>query len=503
MKHHHISGNHTGTAAMNFRKKLALVSAVAFAASAGFGMAYASGLTGFANLFGDINSDGEINAVDAAKILEYSAYQGSGGAKSLYEWMNGNPDDTPEIPTDAEEDGTLTILCYAGDTIGDMVDYYDKSGHDTSKIRIITTDGVSDAEQDYASYFNSGEDVDLYFTSAGNSWRRQFLDNPNYSAPLSSIGIYEGDYTDAYSYALELGKNSKGELVAAAWESCAGGFCYNTEIASEYLGVYSPTQMQARVSDWDAFAATADELSQASGGRITMTATLDGLWQCFSSGYGEGWVNGSKLKTDAPLKFTAMAKKLVSNGNININAQQWTDEWYHLGTTEGTLGYFFATWCFGDGNTFEQCCGTRGNWAVVEGPQAWYWGGDYLCATPQCNNPGMAHKFLDFFTCNADTMEGYAKESGTMLVNNQKAMENLIASETLGNSSLGGQDYLAVLHENAKKIKLDYRNMSEYDDGIRWAFIDAFREYPNAYSSMIMDVFEKNVQEEYPFLSLE
>ena len=64
------------------------------------------GLSTFAGLFGDVNSDGAVNASDAADILMYAAWVGAGneGDLAYFESLNGVEVPTEEQPTEAPTD---------------------------------------------------------------------------------------------------------------------------------------------------------------------------------------------------------------------------------------------------------------------------------------------------------------------------------------------------------------------------------------------------------------
>ena len=109
---------------------------------------------------------------------------------------------------------------------------------------------------------------------------------------------------------------------------------------------------------------------------------------------------------------------------------QWGEyDWMVLGKEEGTLGYFFSTWCLTAGNQLEQICGAEGNWRLVQGPQEYFWGGSWLCVSPNCDNKTEAARFIKYFTSDAETMEKYALASGDF-VNNKTVMEKIAASDS-------------------------------------------------------------------------
>lgn len=64
---------------------------------AGTAIGFAAGtaaLPAIADLFGDINTDGEINASDASDLLQFCAYQGAGGEGDLKTWLGGAAETT-------------------------------------------------------------------------------------------------------------------------------------------------------------------------------------------------------------------------------------------------------------------------------------------------------------------------------------------------------------------------------------------------------------------------
>ena len=90
------------SAGRHYGKALALVLA---GAALGYSIGHADSLhiPTLAELFGDINRDGDVNAGDAADILQYAAYKGSGGTDGLEGWMETR---------NAPEPTTKTIRLY-------------------------------------------------------------------------------------------------------------------------------------------------------------------------------------------------------------------------------------------------------------------------------------------------------------------------------------------------------------------------------------------------------
>ncbi|MBR0483820.1 MAG: extracellular solute-binding protein, partial [Oscillospiraceae bacterium] len=271
-------------------------------------------------------------------------------------------------------------------------------------------------------------------------------------------------------------------LKGASWQAAPGGFCYNTTLAEQYLGVKSPEEMQAKISDWNKFEETAEELYEATDGAVTITATIDGMWQCYASAANAPWVVDGKVNTQTATDFTNMLIPYVMNDYIDPTIEQWSTEWKTLGKENKTLGYFYSTWCLTSGTQLEENCGTEGNWNIVIGPQEYFWGGSWLCVSPKCDNRTEAKQFIKYFTSDAESMEKYALASGDF-VNNKSVMEKISAGD-YSNPLLGGQNQFAVLKDVAENIKLN-ESITPYDETLKQALRYAL------YSS----IFNGNAQE--------
>ena len=393
-----------------------------------------------------------------------------------------------------DDDDTLTIVCWTDADLANMFDQYSGSG--TPTYQNCGSNGT-EASTQYATYLNSGDDVDLFVAEAG--WILNYINDDSMSAPLSDLGFTADDYKDAYQYTVEIGTDNNGVLKAASWQAAAGGYAYNTTLAEQYLGVTSPEDMQAKIGSWDDFAATAEELKTASEGKVTMAATIGGLWQAFSTAKNAAWVDGTTIKTDVAKEFTDMVKGYVDNGYVNPSVEQWTTDWTNAGLNGETLGYFYSTWCLGEGAQLEQNGGSDGNWRIVVGPQAFFWGGSWLCVSPNCNSATPAAEFVRQFTVDAASMEEYALYSGDF-VNNKVAMDKIVADKSNSNPLLGGQDQFAVLADVASGIKMS-DSISKYDQSLKDSFLNVLKDNISEDTDTIISKFSEQAKADNPDLS--
>jgi len=462
-------------------RTLALLATLAMASSAfvacGGGNTESTGSTAETTAAADGSSEEAADTTAADADSEGGEEQSAGGEITL--------------PSD---DDTLTVVCWTDADLANMFDQF--SGN---AVYQNCGDNGGDASTKYATYLNSGDDVDLFVAEAG--WILNYINDDSFSAPLADLGITADDYKDAYQYTVEIGTDNNGVLKGASWQAAAGGYAYNADLAEQYLGVTSPEEMQAKIDSWDKFEATAAELKEASEGKVTIAATIGGLWQAFSTAKNAAWVDGTTIKTDVAKEFTDMVKGYVDNGYVDPSVEQWSTDWTNVGLNGETLGYFYSTWCLGEGAQLEQNGGNAGNWRIVLGPQAFFWGGSWLCVSPNCNTADQAADFIRQFTVNADTMEEYALYSGDF-VNNKVAMDKIVADGSNSNALLGGQDQFAVLADVAAGIKMS-DSISKYDQSLKDTFLTTLKDNIDKDTDAILDAFTTQALADNPDLSAE
>ena len=81
--------------------------------------------------------------------------------------------------------------------------------------------GGGDASTYFDQYIESGEDLDLFCLEA--DWALTYL-NSDKTTSLESIGIAESELDGQYSYTKDLGRDSSGVLKASTFQACPGGY---------------------------------------------------------------------------------------------------------------------------------------------------------------------------------------------------------------------------------------------------------------------------------------
>lgn len=342
--------------------------------------------------------------------------------------------------------------------------------------------GGGEASEHYDQLFNDGGDLDVYFCEA--DWALKYINDDSKTLALDKLGLTDADFPNIHSYTDAIGKDANGVRKGISWQAAAGGYGYNARLAEEYLGVTTPEDMQAKVADWDKFVATAKEVSEASNGGCAIADSLGGLWQAYACGRTTPWVVDNALQIDDFCKsYADTAKALWDCGGVTKNSQWASDgSWTAAGTTGACMGYFASTWGFG--GFFLDAAGGEGgpeygNWNLVQGPTPYYWGGTWIVVNPATDNGQEARDFIISATSDEAQMSDYAVKKPEY-VNNTAVMDSLISANTVFNEKISGnfkdgQNYFAVLADNAKTI--DFNGLiTPYDATIKGAFQDAVRD---------------------------
>lgn len=441
------------------KRTLALVATLAISATA------------FVGCGDEESSSTASNSEESSQAEESSAVANEGDSSSEGETPAGGE---ITLPTG----GTMTVLTWTSDDLKVMLPTWQEAeGVDAS--RVATKDfgcQGGEASANYDQYFLGDGDVDCMFLEA--DWALKYLNDDSITAPLSALGFTDADFADQYAYTTEISKDSNGVIKGTTWQAAPGGWCYRTDLAEQYLGVKSPEEMQAKVSDWNKFQDTAKEVYEASGNKTALTVTLGGIWQAFAANRTQPWVSDGKLVVDDSCStFIQLAKNMRDNKYVT-EIEQWGDAWKPAGQTDDTMGYFVSTWGFGsflldaaggEGGT------TYGKWNVCEGPAPYFWGGTWLACSAKTDAADLVASFMRYFTVNPDTMKAYALAKPDY-VNNKTAMQAIVDEKSNSNPLLGGQDQFAVLHENAKNINLNGL-ITPYDASIKSAFMSAVDKY--------------------------
>ena len=347
--------------------------------------------------------------------------------------------------------------------------------------------------------------VDLFIVEA--DYAQKYVDaDKNVAIKLSDLGITSDDLSDQYKYTQEIVTDKNGDIRASSWTANSGGLIYNREIAKEIIGSDDPADVQAAVSDWSKY----NETAKAAGDKgYLMTATANDTYRVYSNNVSVPWVKDNKVTIDANIERWVKDSKAQVDARQTSTGDMWGYDWYEgLKASGKVFCYFGPEWFInnimgnapGSDKGDDGSIAYQGGWGFCEGPQAYYWGGYYLCAANGTDDPDLVKDIIMTMTTDTEVlMEMAIKDSDC--VNSKYVLAELASSDVYDNKILGGQNPFMIFAENAERI--DMSNITPYDQVINEAFREDMMNYisGNASYDSAIQMFQTEVEAHFPNLT--
>ena len=346
--------------------------------------------------------------------------------------------------------------------------------------------------------------VDLFLVEA--DYALKYV-NSDASMNVLDLGLTEEDMANQYQYTRDIVTNADGIQKGVSWQACPGLYLYRRDVAKTVFGTDDPTEVQAQLSDWTKFNAAAEKVA-AAGYKIV--SGYDDTYRVFSNNVSAPWVQDGKIVVDDSIMAWVDQTKDFTDKGYNNKTSLWNDAWSAGANTKGDVfGYFGPAWfidfCLAgyslDDSEAEAAVGngTWGAWAACEGPQAYFWGGTWMCGATGTDNANLVKDIMYKMSCDKDTMVEIVKADNDF-VNNQPAMEEMAASGVTS-AFLGGENVLEKFCAGVTKI--DMSTISPYDQGLNEELQAAMKDYfdGNVTKEEALDNFYKAAVVKYPELT--
>lgn len=342
--------------------------------------------------------------------------------------------------------------------------------------------------------------IDIFLVEADYALKYSDTD---YTMAVSDLGITDDELANQYDYTKKILEDSNGVLKGVSWQSTPGVLIYNREIAKDMWGSDDPAEVQKHVSDWDTFYATGSELA-AKGYKLT--ATVNDSYRVYSNNVSSKWVEDGKLNIDPQFKAWADAEKASYDAGQTTTGELWSDEWSAGFYPDGKVfAYFGPAWLinFSMGQDDEKSIAHAGGWGATEGPQAFYWGGTWICAATGTDNPTLVADIMRKMTTDETILKDIVSKDSDC-VNNKNVLSSLASDDSFGFSVLGGQNPFGLFTENVEKI--DLSNLSAYDQGCNESFQKIMKDYfSGQYATYdeAIEAFKQVCATKYPAITVE
>lgn len=311
--------------------------------------------------------------------------------------------------------------------------------------------------------------VDMFLAEA--DYILKYVDS-DYTMDVSKIGVSKLD--TMYEYTAQAATDSNGVMKGVSFQCCPAALIYRRSIADAVLGTSDPAEVQSKLDSWekfDAVAATAKELG------YYMTASYCETYRTFSNNATSAWVTDGKLTMPSVVEdWTNQAETYLKNG-YTLTSGVWGDEKNQQMFKDGkTMCFFGPAWYynFSMGNAQDPDKGCYGDWAICQGPQAFFWGGTWILAAEGSDNTEMLADIMKAFTENEDVCSALI-ENESQFTNNSAVNEKFANDPDYGNAFLGGQNDTAVFVDLAKNIK--FENNTIYDQLLNEKYQSTILDY--------------------------
>jgi multiple sugar transport system substrate-binding protein len=274
------------------------------------------------------------------------------------------------------------------------------------------------------STLQSGDVPDV--VSLEISFVREYVES-NYLADVSDLLPLAKDL-GTYQFTIDIG-TYQGKTKAYSYQATPGAMFYRRSLAKQYFGTDDPVKIQALVSDMTKFEAAAKTVKEKSKGNTYMVASTGDFANLYFANRKSPWVVDNKLVIDPKVdELLDMAKSFRQNG-YEAQATQWQEGWFAgmndslvdaKGAPKQVFSYLLPTWGLpyvlmsnaapkdNADKTAKVGKDTSGDWACIDGPMPYQWGGTFIGALKDSKNMDLAKEFIKFSTLNATTLKNWA-----------------------------------------------------------------------------------------------
>jgi len=318
---------------------------------------------------------------------------------------------------------------------------------------------------------------------------------------LDVTDIYESKKSSLLAYPAEIGSYN-GKVYGLSWQACPGALFYRRSLAKKYLGTDDPKTVQTYFANFNKFLETAKLLKDKSSGSCVVVSSLGDLRNSFLSARKDSWLVNGKVVIDPAMEQYMDICKTLHDNKWEGRVGQWSEGWFagmkgelkdEAGKPVEVFSYFLPTWGLHyvlKTNSPQ----TSGDWAMVQGPSAYRWGGTWVGAYKGTKNPAAAKEFIRYVATDEAFLEAWAKETGDM-VNNLNVVNKI--KDTYSEPFLGGQNHYAEFAEMAKAV--NGRLLQGSDEAIEAMFDEATTAFVNGEKTKAKALADFRAQAEAQF----
>ena len=317
--------------------------------------------------------------------------------------------------------------------------------------------------------------IDLFVVE--EAFLRDYVESAASMDVVEEVGLLQESLSDQFLYTQQMATDADGKLKAVSWQATPGVFAFRRSIAREVLGTDDPEKVQEAVSDWEAFANTAEAVKEAG---YYMLSGYEDAYRVYADNVTSAWVENGALNIDPHLEEWAVQTREFAENRYTHGTEQWSDEWRADHTGDGEVfGFFYSSWGihytlqFKAEGEEDDTQSASGDYAVCRGPEPSHYGGQWIIAARGCGNTELACSIMKTLTCDPEVMKKITKDIREF-TNTVCGMTELAQSDYKA-EVLGGQNPIPVYVESAKL--LSKLHTTTYDDDLDTGFQVTMQDY--------------------------
>lgn len=380
----------------------------------------------------------------------------------------------PEAAAPAKEGRVFNIYAWNDEFKGFFEKYYADRLPEGVEVKWTIVPPDNGAYQDAldAALLNqeqaeADEKVDMFLAEA--DYILKYTDSAA-TQDITKLGVT--DFSNTYKYTVEAASDPNGVIKGVSFQCCPSGLIYRRSIAKDILGTDDPEAVQKAVGSWKQFDETARKAKEKG---YLMTASFAETYRAFSNNVEKPWIDADNHLQfdDQILRWMDQAEDYVKNGYTLTESIWGYGKNAEMGKNGRAFCFFGPAWYFNFCMTpaHEEA---MGDWAIVKGPQAYFWGGTWLLAPTGSDNPAVLTDIMNTFMNDESVCEDLIRNE-SQFTNNRKVNQRIADDASYGSEFLGGQNDVAVFADLTGEIV--FQNQTVYDQYMNEGLQNIYAEY--------------------------
>lgn len=392
---------------------------------------------------------------------------------------------------------TLTIITFASEfkDQGFVADFEKLTGAKVD-LQIVPNENY---ESKMTPLLKTGKGVPDVFTGEAG-YVKEYVDGGVWE--VLNKAPFNANTRDMFPYAVEMGTNRKGEVVALTWQTTPGGWFYRRSMAKKYFGTDDPAEVAKRFATWEKTMESAELIKTKSGGKDFLFSGLgDGFSRIFTSNRALPWVNEKNefVIDQAIYDYFKMAKTFRDKG-YDAKLNDWSGPFFDSMNSSpekaNVMIFGWPTW--GLHFVLNGQKESNGDWGMIPSVKPFTWGGTWMGIYKNSPNKDVAWAFISMLTQDKKYMEDYALRSGDFL-SDRTVVEKILPSFKGKAAALGPNDNHFEFFMNQVRF-VSGKTITSEDRPIMQMVNTVLNEYLDGKKSLdqVMEDFKKRVKTAYP-----